>query len=155
MFRAAMHAPALLTPGQALARGVCRLLLRLGFAPVTEFVPTPGLRADACALGPRGEIWIVECKSGPADFRSDAKWPGYLDWCDGFLWAVGPDFPLALLPPEHGIILGDAYDAELLRPPPALPLAPARRRALALRFARTAAERLRLVLDPEAPARPG
>ena len=140
-------------PGVLLARGVCRLLIDLGFAPVAEFVPARGLRADVLALGPKGEIWIVECKSGMPDFRSDRKWPGYLDWCDRFFFAVDEAFPDAVLPPEQGLIRADAFGAEILRDP-AEPraLAPARRKALTLKAARVASVRLRMALDPGLPA---
>jgi len=104
------------------------------------------------AVGPRGEIWIVECKSGLADFRSDRKWPGYLDWCDRFLFAVDADFPLEVLPPDAGLLLADGWGAEILRSAPEAKLAPARRKALTLRAARAAATRLRFELDPGAPA---
>lgn len=77
-----------LPPGQRLARGVCRHLRGLDFAPLIEFAPTPALRVDVMALGPRGEIWIVECKSSRVDYVSDQKWHGYLEWCDRFFWAV-------------------------------------------------------------------
>ena len=138
-------------PGALLARGACRLLIDLGFAPVTEFVPARGLRADVLALGPKGEVWIVECKSGLADYRSDRKWQGYLDWCDRFFFAVDAAFPEEVLPPDHGLIRADAWGAELVRESPLAPLAPARRKALTLRAARAAAERLRRALDPGAP----
>ncbi|HEU0222886.1 MAG TPA: MmcB family DNA repair protein, partial [Paracoccaceae bacterium] len=101
-------------------------------------------------LGGRGEIWIVECKSGLADFRADHKWEGYLGWCDRFFWAVDMDFPSEILPDDAGLIVADHYDAEILRMGPEASLAPARRRALTLRFARTGAERLRRLADPEA-----
>ena len=135
-------------PGQRLARGVCRHLRGLDFAGLTEFVPAPGLRVDVMALGPRGEIWIVECKSSRVDFVSDRKWAGYLDWCDRFFWAVDPGFPTEILPDDAGLILADAYDAEIQRWPAPSPLPGARRRALTLRFARAAAGRLGLLLDP-------
>ena len=135
--------------GQQLARGVCRCLTSLGFAPLTEFVPARGLRVDVMALGPKGEIWVVECKSSRADFRSDHKWQGYLDWCDRFFWAVDPEFPQELLPLESGLILGDGFGAEVLRMPEADPLAPARRKALVQGFARQAALRLARVCDPQ------
>jgi hypothetical protein len=141
-------AVAALTPGQRLARGVCRHLAGLGFAPVEEMVAAPGLRVDVMALGPGGELWVVECKSGPADFRADRKWQGYLDLCDRFFWAVGADFPLALLPEATGLILADGYDAEIRRMGPQMPLAAARRRALTQRFARHAALRLLALRDP-------
>ncbi len=130
-------------PGRRLARGAARHLAALGFASLAEFVPTRGLRVDLAALGPAGEIWIVECKSGRADFAADRKWQGYLPWCDRFYWAVDAAFPQDLLPGDTGLILADAWDAEILRHPPDTPLAPARRKALTLRIARTAADRLR------------
>lgn len=137
-------------PGGRLARGVCRFLLETGAAPVTEFVPAPGLRVDVVALHGDGAVSIVECKSCPADFRADAKWQGYLDWCDAFYFAVDAAFPHELLPGDEGLILADAYGAEVLRPAVPRRLAPARRRALTLRIAMKAAERLRRALDPEA-----
>lgn len=143
-----------LLPGQRLARGVCRHLRGLDFMSLVEFVPAPGLRVDVIALGPRGEIWIVECKSSRVDFTSDRKWAGYLEWCDRFFWAVGPDFPAEILPEEAGLILADPYDAEIQRWPHPAPLPGARRRALTQRFARTAASRLGQFLDPD-PARAG
>lgn len=104
--------------------------------------PRAGLRVDVMALGPGGEIWVIECKSSRADFTSDRKWQGYLEWCDRFFWAVGPEFPTDLLPEETGLILADDYGAEILRMGPEAQLAPARRRALVHRFARQAALRL-------------
>ncbi|MBB5223201.1 hypothetical protein HNP73_003148 [Amaricoccus macauensis] len=137
-----------LQPGQRLARGVSRLLRTLDFAPLPEFVPSPGLRVDVAGLGPRGEIWVVECKSSRADFVSDLKWGGYLEWCDRFFWAVDSEFPAELLPGDAGLILADAWDAEIVRWPEESVLPGARRRALTRRFARTAAGRLALLADP-------
>jgi hypothetical protein len=113
-----------------------------------EVVPTPGLRVDVMALGPKGEIWVVECKSGRADFRTDRKWQGYLDWCDRFFWAVDADFPTDLLPQGTGLILADGYDAEILRMGPETPLAGARRKMMVQKFARHAALRLQALRDP-------
>jgi hypothetical protein len=138
----------ILLPGQRLARGVCRHLRERDFASLTEFVPAPGLRVDIVALGPRGEIWIVEVKSSRADFISDRKWTGYLPWCDRFFWAIDEAFPRDLLPAEAGLIVGDDFDAAIERMPEPAPLAGARRRALTRRFARTAALRLALMTDP-------
>lgn len=141
-----------LAPGFALARGVCRFLLDQGFAPVTEFIPTRGLRADVTALGPKGEIWVIECKSSRVDFQSDRKWEGYLDWCDAFFFAVPAEFPVEILPEEEGLILADAYSAEIVRPAIERKLAAARRKAQTLRLARAAAARLRRAEDPRARA---
>jgi len=135
-------------PGQRLARGVCRHLLSLGFVTVEELVPAPGLRVDVMALGPKGEVWIVECKSGRADFVTDRKWQGYLEWSDRFFWAVDGDFPVELLPEGTGLILADAYDAEIVRMSPETPLAGARRKVMVQKFARHAALRLHALRDP-------
>ena len=136
-----LDAPAM-TPGQRLARGVARGLAREGFAPLAEFVLKSGLRADLLAIGPAGEIWIVECKSSRADLAADRKWPGYAPWCDSFFWAVDDAFPTEILPGDAGLIIADDYDAEILRRPEPRRLASARRKALTLRFAHAAAARL-------------
>ena len=135
-------------PGQRLARGVARALRALDFVTVEELVPVPGLRVDLMALGPKGEVWVIECKSGRADFRTDQKWQGYLEWCDRFFWAVDADFPTDLLPEGSGLILADAYDAEIVRMGPETPLAGARRKVLLHKFARHAASRLHGFRDP-------
>ena len=137
-------------PGQRLARGVCRGLRGLDFVTVEELVPTPGLRVDVMALGPRGEVWVIECKSGRADYATDRKWQGYLEWCDRFFWAVDADFPVEVLPQGTGLILADAFDAEILRMGPEAPLPPARRKVMVQKFARHAALRLQVLRDPGA-----
>jgi hypothetical protein len=135
-------------PGQILARGVCRHLLSHDFVTVEELTPTPGLRVDVMALGPKGEVWVVECKSSRADFQCDAKWHGYLDWCDRYFWAVDSSFPTELLPAETGLIIADGYDAEILRMGPESRLPPARRKVIVQKFARHAALRWHAVRDP-------
>ena len=140
--------PPSLMPGQLLARGVCRHLRSHDFVCVEELVPASGLRVDVMALGPKGEVWIVECKSSRADFMSDAKWQGYLEWSDRFFWAVGPEFDTDLLPEGSGLMIADAYDAEILRLGPETKLAPARRKAVIQKFARHAAIRAQAARDP-------
>ncbi len=139
---------ATLQPGQLLARGVSRHLASLGFATVEEFTVTRGLRVDVMALGPKGELWVVECKSSRVDFTSDRKWQGYLDWCDRYFWAVDEVFPTDLLPEGSGLMIADAYDAEILRMGEESKLAPARRKKLVHQFAVHAARRLQLLRDP-------
>ncbi|TVQ56265.1 MAG: DNA repair protein MmcB-related protein [Rhodobacteraceae bacterium] len=136
------------TPGALLARGVCRLLIDAGAAPVTEFALPNGGRVDVIALDAAGVVTVVEVKASLSDFRADGKWPGYLPWCDAFYFAVDAGFPLEALPDDAGVILADAWGGEILRPAAPRPLAPARRRALTLRLARAAATRLRRTLDP-------
>lgn len=138
------------TLGQFLARGAARHLATLGFATLEEFVPKRGLRVDLIGLGPKGEIWIVECKSSRADFQSDTKWQGYLEWCDRYFWAVDTDFPTELLPDDTGLIIADRYGAEVVRMRAHAPLAAARRKKLTQDFARTAALRLQGLRDPMA-----
>ncbi|MCJ8139796.1 MmcB family DNA repair protein [Falsirhodobacter halotolerans] len=135
-------------PGVRLARGIARHLRGHDFMSVAEFVPSPGLRVDLMSIGPKGEVWIVECKSCQADYAADRKWQNYLEWCDRFFWGVDADFPQALLPPDSGLILADPYDAEIMRMGPETRLAPARRKALTLAIARTAAARLQAARDP-------
>lgn len=135
-------------PGQLIARGVCRHLRSRDFVPLVEFVPGRGLRVDVIALGPKGEIWIVECKSSRADYMADGKWQGYLPFCDRFFWAVDGAFPLELLPEATGLILADPYDAEIQRFGPVSPLAAPTRKKLIQKFARNAADRLRVFIDP-------
>ena len=140
--------PLQLRPGSRLARGVARALRALDFVSVEEMVPEPGLRVDLMALGPKGQVWVIECKSGAVDFRADQKWRNYLGFCDRFFWAVDADFPVGLLPGGTGLILADAYDAEIIRMGDETLLAAPRRKALLHRFARHAATRLHNVRDP-------
>ncbi len=137
-----------LAPGQIIARGVCRFLIDEGLAPVTEFSPASGMRTDITALTRDGEIWVVECKSSLADFQTDRKWRGYLDWADRFFFAVPGTFPLEVLPEEEGLILADGFGAEIARPAIHRPLSAARRKAQMLKIGRVAALRLRGHADP-------
>jgi hypothetical protein len=125
-------------------------LARRGFATLTEFSLASGRRADVMALGRGGELAIVEIKSSIADFRSDGKWPDYREFCDRFYFAVAADFPQSLIPAECGLIIADSFGAEILRESPVTTMAPARRKAVTLRFALVAADRLRRLLDPAA-----
>ena len=136
-------------PGQLLARGVARHLTSHGFACVEEFAPERGKRVDVMGLGPKGELWVVECKSSRADFQSDTKWQGYLKWCDRYFWAVDEHFPTELLPVSTGLIIADAYDAEIVRMSPEDKLAAARRRVVTQKFGRVAALRLNQLRDPD------
>ncbi|MCC7283308.1 MAG: MmcB family DNA repair protein [Acetobacteraceae bacterium] len=136
-------------PGAAsIARGAARLLARMGMAVLHEVVLPDGRRADLLALGAGGDFWVIEVKSGARDFLADAKWSDYLAFCDRLCFAVDEAFPQPLIPREAGLMVADAFDAVLLRDPPRTPLAPARRRALTLRFAVLAARRLEAARDP-------
>ena len=144
-------APTTETPiASLLARGVCRALEQLGYASLLEFPLANGRRADILALGRGGELAIIEIKSSIADFRADRKWAEYRDFADRFYFAVPNTFPVALIPEECGLIVADAFSASLIRDGAAGVLTPGRRRAMTLRFALTAAARLRRHIDPQA-----
>ena len=135
------------------ARGVTRLFCRQELFAICE-VPLPnGRRADMMAICPKGNLTIVEIKVARSDLLGDGKWTDYLDYCDRFYWAVPPELAAILdrecyLPNEAGLIVADRYDAALVRDAADRPLAPARRKAELLRFARRAARRLSEQLDP-------
>ncbi|MBS0491133.1 DNA repair putative endonuclease MmcB [Phenylobacterium sp.] len=122
-------------------RGAARLLVDLGYAPLAEVTLPNGRRADLMALSPKGELAIIEVKSGIEDYRVDRKWHEYLPFCDRFAFAVAPEFPQHILPEEPGLIVCDSFGGAVLREAPATPLAPARRKALTIAFARLAAMR--------------
>ena len=135
------------------ARGVTRLFCRQDLFAICE-VPLPnGRRADLMGVDPKGQLTIVEIKVSKADLTTDAKWTDYLDYCDRFFWAVPPHLSALceeerFLPGEAGLIVADRYDAAICRDAAYRPLAPARRKAETLRFARRAARRLSAQLDP-------
>jgi hypothetical protein len=118
-------------------------------APVTEVSLANGRRADIAAVAASGEIWIVEIKSSIEDFRTDQKWPEYRDYCDRLFFAVAPAFPREILPPDTGLVIADRYGGEIVRAAPEHKLAGARRKAVTLRLAHTAAFRLQAAIDPE------
>ena len=133
---------------RAVCRGAARHLRERGYAIVKEMTFANGRRGDIVALAPSGELLVVEVKSGVEDYRVDGKWPDYRDYCDGFLFAVAPEFPQEILPEDVGLIVADAYGGALIREAPRHALAPARRKALTIAFAKLAAGRLALIEDP-------
>ncbi|MES2860452.1 MAG: DNA repair putative endonuclease MmcB [Pseudomonadota bacterium] len=123
-------------------RGAARLLADMGYAPLLEVCLPNGRRADVMALGRKGDIVIVEVKSGIEDYRVDRKWPEYAPFCDAFFFAVAPEFPEGVLPNEPGLIVADGFGGAVVRDAPVMPLAPARRKALTVAFGRLGAMRL-------------
>ena len=92
----------------SVTRGAARLLVDLGYAPLAEVTLPNGRRADLMALSPKGELAIIEVKSGIEDYRVDRKWHEYLPYCDRFAFAVAPEFPQEILPLEPGLIVCEA-----------------------------------------------
>jgi hypothetical protein len=131
-----------------IARGVRRLLRARGFFSVTELPLVDGRRADVVAVNGDGEVLIVEIKSSPADFRADRKWREYAACCDRLYFAISNETPAHIMPADAGLIVADPYGAEILREAEMRRMASSSRRALMLRFARAAADRLHRLADP-------
>lgn len=131
-----------------IARGVRRLLRARGYSSVSELALLDGRRADLVGLGADGSLLIVEIKSGAADFRADKKWRDYRDHCDRFYFAIPQELPIAIMPEDAGLMIADQWGAEILREPETQRIAPATRRAVLLRFAQAAADRLHRLADP-------
>ena len=139
-----------LSAAQAVARGVARMFHRHDIMVLPEVSLRNRRRADLMGIDARGQIVIVEIKVARSDLLGDAKWTEYLDYCDRFYWALpvgfdaspvsGPDF----LPERTGLIIADAYDAEMVRPAATTALAPARRKTETMRLARRAMQRAAL-----------
>jgi len=132
-----------------LARGVMRLFGDLGQSCVAELPLGNGRRVDVMALDRGGLLTVVEIKTNAADYRSDRKWQEYLAYCDAFYFAVPETFDRVLLPDGVGVIVADPWGGAILSPSPEYRLAPARRKAVTLRFARTAGRRLMRLERPD------
>jgi len=135
----------------AVARGTQRLLTAFGLSCVAELSLPSGRRADLVALGNNGELWIVEIKSSIADFRADTKWRDYRDHCDRLFFATTVDVPCEIFPPDTGLIVADAFGAQITCEAPEHRLHAATRKTMMLLFARAAARRLQALADPAGP----
>ncbi len=124
-------------------------LRRLKFSTLTELPLLSGRRADIVALANDGSIHIVEIKSSIADFRADMKWRDYRAHCDRLYFAIPETVPAEIMPPDAGLIIADAYGAEIVRQAPEHRIAAPTRRAVLIRFAHAAAHRLHGLSDPE------
>ena len=135
------------------ARGTCRLLWLQGWSPLCEVTLADGHRADIMAINGRGEILIVEIKVSAADLLGDRKWHHYRDFADRFAWAVPAHLAGHLegerfAPDACGLLVADRHEALWVRDACETKLAPARRKAVTLAFARAGAERALRGLDP-------
>ena len=106
----------------AVARGIGRLFARNDIWCLAEMPLRSGRRADLMGIDAKGHVVIVEIKVSRADLLGDAKWTGYLDYCDRFYWGLPPELDRApletetFLPASCGVIVADGYDAEIMRP---------------------------------------
>jgi hypothetical protein len=143
---------------QGVHRGIARLFARNDIWCLPEMPLRGGRRADLMGIDAKGHVIIVEIKVARADLLGDAKWTDYLDYCDRFYWGLAPHLDRAcleqesFLPGRCGVIVGDGYDAEIVRPAPLLQMAPARRKVEVERLARAAMRRMTGLADPRAAA---
>jgi hypothetical protein len=131
-------------------RGVCRRLRSEGLALIAEVTLASGRRADLVALAGNGEITIIEIKSSVEDFRADAKWREYRRHADRLYFATAPNVPAEIFPRSAGLIVADAFGAEVLREAPLEKIAAATRKEMLIRLARAGARRLHDLEDPPA-----
>lgn len=140
---------------QDVARGIMRLFARNDIWCLSEVPLKNGRRADLMGVDAKGLVVIVEIKVARGDLLGDAKWPDYLDYCDRFFWGVPPGLDRRPLdtegyrPDACGVIVGDGYDAEIIRHAPLASLAAARRKVQVERLARIAMRRHTSLLDPQ------
>src|SRR5882672_5459761 len=135
----------------AVARGTMRLLHQFGFSAVSELPLPSGRRADLVALSNASEIWIVEIKSSIEDFRADQKWMDYRAHCDRLFFATTMEVPCEIFPKDTGLIVADAFGAQIVCQAPEHRLHAATRKSMMLIFARCAALRLQSLADPQGP----
>jgi hypothetical protein len=135
----------------AVARGTTRLLHSLGLCVVSELPLASGRRADLVALRGDGTIWIVEIKSSIADFRADQKWMDYRLHCDRLFFATTVEVPCDIFPADTGLIVADAFGAEIVCEAPEHRLHASTRKSMLLAFGRAAALRLSALADPDGP----
>ena len=135
----------------AVARGTARLLHQLGFSCIAELALPSGRRADIVALNPAGDLWIVEIKSSIADFRADQKWVDYRAHCDRLFFATTLEVPCEIFPKDTGLIVADAFGAQVMCEAPEHRLHASTRKSMMLAFARCAALRLQALADPQGP----
>ena len=123
--------------------GVIRGMSSGGITFLAEMTLSNGRRADLIGLDQKGEIVIVEIKSSFEDFKTDAKWHEYLDFCDRFYFATHNEVPIDIFPDCEGLILADKHGCEIIHEAEYRKLSAPTRKTLTLKFARQAADRLK------------
>lgn len=126
-------------------QGVERYLRNLGYSCLAELTLASGRRCDLICLSPKASFVIVEVKSSVEDFRVDNKWSEYQQYCDSFYFATHSGVPAEIFPENTGLIIADTYGAEIVREAETISISAASRKALLLRYARVATQRLNLV----------
>ena len=93
-------------------------------------------------INDKGWITIIVIKASLADFRNDKKWNEYIEWADQFYFGVAHNFPINILPKEHGIITTDGFDIYEVQPSPVQKLNGSRRNTLFRKLAKASMRRI-------------
>ncbi len=101
---------------QRITDAIARSYYSQGDGVLREFKLKIKRRVDLITMSNKGWITIIEIKSSPEDFRSDKKWGEYIEWADQFYFGVAENFPIKILPKEHGVIITDGFDCHEVRP---------------------------------------
>ena len=121
---------------------IARSYYEQGDGVLREFKLRVKRRVDLITINDKGWITIIEIKSSLADFRNDKKWNEYIEWADQFYFGVAHNFPINILPKEHGIITTDGYDIYEVQPSPVQKLNGSRRNTLFRKLAKAAMRRI-------------
>ena len=127
---------------QRITDAIARSYFGQGDGVLREFKLKNRRRVDLVIINEKGWIIIIEIKSSPADFLSDKKWGEYIDWADQFYFGVAHNFPISILPKEHGIITTDGFDVYQAQPSPIHKLNGSRRNNLICKMAKVSMRRI-------------
>ena len=127
---------------QRITDAIARSYYGQGDGVLREFKLTVKRRVDLVTINDEGWITIIEIKSSVADFQSDRKWGEYIEWADQFYFGVAHNFPIDILPKEHGIITTDGFDIYEAQPSPVHKLNGSRRNTLVRKLAKVSMRRI-------------
>ena len=127
---------------QRITDAIARSYYVQGDGVLREFKLKNRRRVDLVITNDKGWIIIIEIKSSPEDFLSDKKWSEYIDWADQFYFGVAHNFPIGILPKEHGIITTDGFDVYQAQPSPVQKLNGSRRNNLIRKMAKASMRRI-------------
>tara|TARA_A100001388_G_scaffold137779_1_gene102119 strand:+ start:227 stop:664 length:438 start_codon:yes stop_codon:yes gene_type:complete len=127
---------------QRITDAIARSYFGQGDGVLREFKLKNRRRVDLVTINDKGWIIIIEIKSSPEDFLSDKKWSEYIDWADQFYFGVAHNFPISILPKEHGIITTDGFDVYQAQPSPIHKLNGSRRNNLICKMAKASMRRI-------------
>ncbi len=127
---------------QRITDAIARSYFGQGNGVLREFKLKNRRRVDLVTINDKGWITIIEIKSSPEDFLSDKKWGEYIDWADQFYFGVAHNFPIGILPKEHGIITTDGFDVYQVQTSPVKKLNGSRRNSLIRKMAKASMRRI-------------